>query len=125
MAAFLGDIAFLFGIVVATAGLFTLHRAAGDPRPLLLKIAAIVLLIAGTGTALCTSYYYLKYHLAGDLDHPFPISAGSMQMMMGVDTKGGPPRSVSPAARAPDASEEKHTAHHPETGDEGSDTDED
>jgi len=81
MAAFLGDIAFLLGVVVAVVGLFTLHRAAADPRPKLLKIAGIVLLVAGTGTALCTTFYYFKYHLAGDLEHPYPIMMDGRMMM--------------------------------------------
>jgi len=87
MAAFLGDIAFLFGIVVAVAGLFTLHKAGADPRPALLKIAGIVLLVAGIGTALCTSYFYLKYYFAGDLEHPYPVVSGKMSMMHGMDGK--------------------------------------
>jgi hypothetical protein len=87
MAAFLGDIAFLFGIVVAVAGLFTLHKAGADPRPELLKIAGIVLLVAGIGTALCTSYFYLKYHFAGDLEHPYSVVSGKISMMHGMDGK--------------------------------------
>lgn len=87
MAAFLGDIAFLFGVVVAVAGLFTLHKATADPRPVLLKTAGIVLLVAGIGTALCTGYYYLKYHFAGDLEHPYPVMSGKMSMMHGMDKK--------------------------------------
>ncbi len=81
MAAFLGDIAFLFGIVVAVAGLFTLHRAVADPRPKLLKIAGFVLLLAGIGTATCTTFYYFKYHLAGDLEHPYPVMMDGKMMM--------------------------------------------
>ena len=81
MAAFLGDIAFLLGIVVAVFGLLTLHCAAADPRPKLLKIAGIVLLVAGIGTALCTTYYYFKYHFAGDLEHPYPVMMHGKMMM--------------------------------------------
>lgn len=87
MAAFLGDIAFLFGVVVAVAGLFTLHMAGADPRPALLKVAGIVLLVAGIGTALCTSYFYLKYHFAGDLEHPYPVMSGKTHMMQGMKKK--------------------------------------
>ena len=81
MAAFLGDIAFLFGIVVAVAGLFTLHRAIADSRPKLLKTAGIVLLVAGIGTAACTTFYYFKYHFAGDLEHPYPVMMDGKMMM--------------------------------------------
>lgn len=131
MAAFLGDIAFLFGIAVAVGGLFTLHRAGTDPRPTLLKVAGVVLLLAGLGTAACTTYYYYKYHKAGDLDHPFPVSAGAMAMMMGKgggmgmgammggDTNPGGPHAQSgdgaAGPAAPDVSEEEHQAHHPES----------
>lgn len=108
MAAFLGDIAFVLETAMAVAGLVMLHRAAGDPRPALLKVAGIVLLVAGAGAAICTAYYYSKYHFAGDLDHPYPVSAGAMSMMMGT---GGttPP--------APDAVDDEHKAHHPESTD--------
>ena len=81
MAAFLGDIAFLLGIVVAASGLLTLRCAAADPRPKLLKIAGIVLLVAGIGTAICTAFYYFKYHLAGDLEHPYPVMMDGRMMM--------------------------------------------
>ena len=45
----------------------------------------MVLLAAGIGTALCTTFYYLKYHQTGDLEHPYPaMMEGRMmkQMMM-------------------------------------------
>lgn len=77
-AAFIGDIAFLFGIVLIAAGLFTLHRAATDPRPLLLKMAGILLLVAGIGTALCAGYYFVKYQRGGHLEQPYPIHAMSI-----------------------------------------------
>jgi len=129
MAAFLGDIAFLFGVVVAAAGLFTLHRAGGDPRPALLKTAGILLLAAGIGTAVCTSYYYLKYHFSGDLEHPWPaaVSGKKMKMMMGEmggmqmdgmmggkapDRPRGAPVSE-PATEPADVTASEHEEHHP------------
>ena len=131
MAAFLGDIAFLFETVLVAAGLLTLHRAAGDPRPVLLKVAGIVLVVAGVGGAICTSYYYFKYHFAGDLDHPYPVSAAAMSMMMGkgggmgmstmtgdATHSGGPGVEAGEGAAGPAApgiSEEEHKAHHPDT----------
>ncbi|MBI2970221.1 MAG: hypothetical protein HYY36_05720 [Gammaproteobacteria bacterium] len=130
MAAFLGDIAFLLGIVVTVAGLFTLHRAAGDPRPVLLKTAGIVLLAAGIGTALCTGYYWLKYHFAGDLEHPYPalLSGGAtmpggaehMMNMMKMHDRMRKERRQSGAAMGPDrdpgagSEAEGHEEHHPE-----------
>lgn len=118
MAAFLGDIAFLFGVVVAVAGLFTLHKAATDPRPALLKIAGIVLLVAGIGTALCTSYFYLKYHFAGDLEHPYPVMMHEMMMkkMMDKSMKDEKPSmntsDEEDAMISPGVQEEDHEAHH-------------
>lgn len=128
MAAFLGDIAFLFGVLVIAAGLLVLHRAGGDPRPVLLRTAGIVLLAGGIGAALCTGYYYLKYHFAGDLEYPYPVIPGMMSMMHGkdgkmmmkkmmdermrneqssMDTPGG----EEPIA-SPDTPEKEHEAHH-------------
>lgn len=83
MAAFLGDIAFLIGILVIAAGLLVLHKASSDPKPKLLKIAGKLLVIAGILTALCTTYFYFKYHLAGELEHPYPIHSDIMKDMHG------------------------------------------
>jgi hypothetical protein len=139
MAAFLGDIAFLLGIVVASAGLFTLHRAAADPRPALLKTAGYVLLVAGIATALCTTYYYARYHFSGDLDHAYPAhlmrgpmmqggGQGMMKMMMGpgmgrgeragpmggMETPGGSEPAATGAAAGGTDGQEEHEAHHPQ-----------
>ena len=81
MAAFLGDIAFLIGILVIAAGLLVLHKASSDPKPILLNIAGELLVIAGILTVLCTTYFYFKYHLAGELEHPYPIHSEIMKEM--------------------------------------------
>lgn len=81
MAVFLGDIAFLTGILVIAAGLLVLHKASSDPKPKLLNIAGKLLVIAGTLTALCTTYFSFKYYLAGDLEHPYPIHGAMMKDM--------------------------------------------
>jgi small-conductance mechanosensitive channel len=81
MAAFLGDIAFLFGILITASGLLVLHKASSDPKPKLLNIAGKLLVIAGILTALCTTYFYFKYHLAGELEHPYPIHGTMMKDM--------------------------------------------
>lgn len=118
MAAFLGDIAFLFGVVVAVAGLFTLHKATADPRPVLLKTAGFVLLAAGIGTALCTGYYYLKYHFAGDLEHPYPVMKHEMMMKKMMDKSMKDRQSPMDTSdkeepiTSPDISEEGHETHH-------------
>ena len=126
MAAFLGDIAFLAGIVVAAAGLFALHRATGDTRPALPRTAGILLLAAGICTAICTSFYYLKYHRAGDLDHAYPAAAaGAMPMMkmMHGDMKGDRQRQAATVPEASDEaasqSEDEHQSHHPDEADGG------
>lgn len=118
MAAFVGDIAFLLGIVVAASGLLTWHCAAADPRPKLLKIAGIVLLVAGIGTAICTAFYYLKYHLAGDLEYPYPVMMGGKMMEKMMDRRmenkqssTDIPEGIKPMA-PPDATKEEHEAHH-------------
>ncbi|GJM04419.1 MAG: hypothetical protein DHS20C09_04100 [marine bacterium B5-7] len=81
MAAFLGDIAFLTGILITAGGLLILHRARSDPKPRLLKIAGTLMVVAGIGTALCTTYFYFKYHLAGELEHPYPIHGAMLKDM--------------------------------------------
>jgi hypothetical protein len=132
MAAFLGEIAFLAGILVIAAGLLVLHRAAADPRPRLLRIAGVVLLAGGIGTAICTGYYFLKYQIAGELEHPYPMQSSGIPMMQGgpermhmrdmmhggeardrprMETRPGMERPV--AAPVPEPSQQDdHEAHH-------------
>jgi hypothetical protein len=137
MAAFLGDIAFLFGILITTGGLLLLHRAGGDPRPVILRTAAILMLAGGIGTALCTGYFWMKYHFAGDLEHAYPpalmgepggkgrmqgmgMGGNMMGGMMGGRMSGGmtgspgrAPDAEPPTGRT-DAAETGHESHHPE-----------
>lgn len=131
MAAFLGDIAFLLGILVTASGLLVLHRAGGDPRPVLLRTTGILLLAAGVGTALCTGYFWLKYHFAGDLQHAYPpammkaprmsggMQGNMMRGMMGGMMRGeadDTPRTEPGSAESADS---EHEEHHPETGGDG------
>ena len=67
MAQFLGDIAFLLALALVAAGLVLLH--VGRERNAGLLRAAGWLLVAGAAaTALCTGYFWLRYHRAGDFD---------------------------------------------------------
>jgi thiol:disulfide interchange protein len=126
MAAFFGDIAFLIGILVIAFGLLILHRASTDSKPKLLKIAGVLLIVAGIGTAICTSYFYLKYHLSGELERPYPIHRMSMmkdmqqmhqqhmEKMMGGNA--GQMRNVmgDELTVASELSDEEHQSHHPD-----------
>lgn len=109
MAQFLGDIAFLFEMVLIAGGLVLLHRGRQEGAGLL-RVAAIVLLLAGTAGALCTTYFWFRYHGQGDFDRAYPMatapmmSEGMMQpagdaMMPGSrQGPGGGPMMQSPSA---------------------------
>lgn len=77
MAQFLGDIAFLLEMVLVAGGLVLLHRSRQEAAGLL-RAAALVLLLAGAGTAICTSYFWFRYHGQGDFDRAHPMPMGSM-----------------------------------------------
>lgn len=68
MAQFLGDLAFLFELFAAAAGLLVLHRAASEAKPMLLRAAGWLLIAGGVGGAACTGYYWLHYQQRGDFD---------------------------------------------------------
>ena len=67
MAQFLGDIAFLLELALVAAGLGLLH-VGRDRAASLLRAAGWILVVGATGTALCTGYFWLRYHQAGDFD---------------------------------------------------------
>lgn len=77
MAQFLGDIAFLFEMVLLAGGLVLLHRGRQEGAGLL-RVAAIVLLLAGAAGALCTTYFWFRYHGQGDFDRAYPMATASM-----------------------------------------------
>lgn len=77
MAQFLGDIAFLFEMVLIAGGLVLLHRGRQEGAALL-RVAAIVLLLAGAAGALCTTYFWFRYHRQGDFDRAYPMATASM-----------------------------------------------
>ncbi len=113
MAAFLGDIAFLIGIIVIASGLIVLHKAKTDPDPEFLRIAGKLLVIAGLLTAICTSYFYLKYHFSGDLEHPYP-DHGMPMMKMDKQQMHKMMMNMSSQENAPIQNENnEHEEHHP------------
>ena len=68
MAQFAGDIAFLFELALVAAGLVLLEF--GRQRSAaLVRTAGWILVVGATATALCTGYFWFRYHAAGDFDH--------------------------------------------------------
>ncbi len=67
MAQFMGDVAFLLELALVAAGLVLLQlgreRSGG-----LLRAAGWVLVVGASATALCTAYFWFRYHQAGDFD---------------------------------------------------------
>jgi hypothetical protein len=73
MAAFLGEIAFLLGVVVAAAGLVVFGRAGAQPSGVLFgRLAGALLFVAGAASAICTGMLYSKFYKAGEFDHAYP-----------------------------------------------------
>lgn len=99
MAQFLGDIAFLFEMVLVAGGLVLLHRGRQQGAGLL-RVASVVLLLAGAGGALCTTYFWFRYHGQGDFDHAYPMAMASM-MPGGRHELGGGPMMQHPSASPP------------------------
>lgn len=88
MAQFLGDIAFLLEMVLVAGGLVLLHRSRQEGAGLL-RAAALVLLLAGAGTAICTSYFWFHYHGQADFDHAYPMPMASMMQGGMMGREGG------------------------------------
>jgi heme A synthase len=83
MTAFLASIAFLLAVALLAAGLLTLHRSRSENSPGLVTTAAIVLLLGGLCGIFCSSYYFLKYYFAGELESAAPVPAQMMRGTMG------------------------------------------
>ena len=81
MAQFLGDIAGMMEIFAVALVLVLLHRAAGQPKAMLLKVAGAVLVVGGIGVGLCTTWYWLEYRADGAFEHATvaPMSHGASQ----------------------------------------------
>lgn len=67
LAQFLGDVAFLLELALVAAGLVLIH-VANERSATLLRAAGWILVVGATGTALCTGYFWLHYHQAGDFE---------------------------------------------------------
>lgn len=93
MTQFLGGIAGMLEIFAIAAGFILLHLAAKAPPAKLLKVAAIILIVGGIGSGLCTGYYWFKYQRAGHFDR-----ADSFQM--GMDPESMPRGHVMPGGDA-------------------------
>jgi hypothetical protein len=79
MAQFLGDIAFAAWAALLAGGLIAWHigtRDAAGP----IKSAAVIMIVAGLGGGVCTTYYWFSYHSAGAFESAYPASM-SMQGM--------------------------------------------
>lgn len=77
LAQFLGDIAFLLELGLVSAGLVLLH-AGRERSARLLRAAGWLLIVGATATAVCTGYFWLRYHRVGDFDRaagPAPVEA--------------------------------------------------
>ncbi len=68
MAQFLGDIAFLAELGLVAAGLVLLH-VGRERSASLLRAAGWILVVGATATAICTTFFWLRYHRAGEFDH--------------------------------------------------------
>lgn len=129
MAMFQLDIAFLLELALFSSGLIVLYfgreKGAG-----LLKAAGAVLVVGSVLTALCSSYFGVRYHIQGEFDHAHPahhqmterahhmpsggpMGPGMMHSPAGSSGMMEPPASSEPASG--DA-EESHEQHHPEEG---------
>ncbi|MDX1442973.1 MAG: hypothetical protein R3270_04240, partial [Gammaproteobacteria bacterium] len=92
----LASIAFLIAVALLAAGILVYDRSRDSSASALVTTAAIVLLIGGLCGIYCSSYYFLKYHFAGELEHAAPVNATMMKpgmpgsgMMGGRDRMGG------------------------------------
>lgn len=70
MAMYLAELVFLVELALLAAGLVLLYKAHKEAS-VLLKTAAILLIIGSIGTAICTTYFSLKYYKQGVFDTAF------------------------------------------------------
>lgn len=68
LAQFLGDLAFLAELGLVAAGLVLLH-VGRERSASLLRAAGWLLVIGATATAICTTFFWFRYHRAGEFDH--------------------------------------------------------
>lgn len=68
MSQFFADFVFLLELVIIAGGMVILHKARRESPAALLRWAGYLLVIGGVVTALCTGYFWFKYHAQGDFD---------------------------------------------------------
>ncbi len=73
MSQFLGDIAFMLEVFAVAGGLLLLGGAGRAVAGRLAWAAGLSLLVAGVGTMLCTTWFWFKYHGAGEFEHAQPV----------------------------------------------------
>jgi hypothetical protein len=73
MAMFLGHTAFMLELAVFVVGLALWHFGRQGAASAL-RAGGLIAMIGATLSALCTSYYLVRYQVQGDLDHcAFPL----------------------------------------------------
>lgn len=82
MAEFMGDIAFILEVALLCAGLlvwdYGKRQGAG-----LVKISAAIMVAAGLGAGICTTYYWFSYMNAGAFATAYPVPMQSSGTQMG------------------------------------------
>ena len=82
MAEFLGDLTVLAATTLAVWGLL-LYQRGREAASGLIRVAGLLALLVGIGTALCAGFYMIKYQRQGDFDHAYParvMGPGEMTM---------------------------------------------
>lgn len=72
MAEFLGDIAFMLEVFALATGLLIYHFGIKE-KSKLIKLAAVILILAGIFGMVCTGYYWFEYYSQGAFDTAYPV----------------------------------------------------
>jgi hypothetical protein len=75
MALFHLDAVLILEVIAFSAGLVVLHFGKLGSA-ILLRTAGWVLIVASLGTAACTLYYGIRYHVQGEFDHAYGAAGG-------------------------------------------------
>lgn len=65
MSQFNADIAGILEVIAVAAGFVLLHFGKRDDATLMLKVAALILIVGGISIGACTAYYWFSYQSAG------------------------------------------------------------
>lgn len=79
MAMFLADLAIMFELAMVAFGLIVWHYGQKEPARMF-KLAALILLLGGLGSLVCSIYYLEKYRQNGDLEHAHCMMSSSHEM---------------------------------------------